>query len=69
MLRHGFAAIDGDCVLQAVRHRRGDKAVYNSDETLGEIAREIDALSAFGGRIVLSHIILPEDWHRYKGIF
>ena len=70
MKRYGYAVIDGDCMLQVLRHRLGSNKIdYNSDKALDEIGREIDILAAFGYMIVLSHIILPEDWHRYKAIF
>lgn len=70
MKGYGYAVIDGDCMLQAVRHKLGgNKVEYNSGEALDEIAHEIDILAAFGNKIVLSHIILPEDWDRYKAIF
>lgn len=70
MLQHGYAAIDGDCVLQAAKHKRnGEKIAYNSDEALNEITREISVLAAFGDKIILSHIILSEDWPRYIALF
>jgi gluconate kinase len=66
MKQHGFAVIDGDCVLQAAKHKRsGEKIAYNSEEALAEIAQEITVLAAFGDKIILSHIILPEDWPGY----
>jgi hypothetical protein len=69
MKRYGYAVIDGDCMLQVLRYRLGGrKAEYNSDGALGEIGREIDILAALGYPIVLSHIILPEDWHRYEAM-
>ena len=70
MKRFGYAVIDGDCVLQAVRYKlNGAKVEYNSKEALDEIAHEIDILTALGDRIVLSHIILPEDLNRYITMF
>ena len=70
MQHHGFAAIDGDCVLQAAKYKRnGEKIAYNADEAINEIAQEITVLAAFGDRIILSHIILPEDWPRYAALF
>jgi len=68
--KHGFYAIDGDCLIQALKHRlKVDKAEYNSDEMLEEIGREIDFLRLFTDKIVLAHIILAEDEVRYKQIF
>jgi len=69
MRRNGYSVIDGDCMLQVLRHRLGNKVDYNSEKALEEIGREIDILAALGYMIVLSHIILPEDWGRYKAIF
>ena len=64
----GFLAIDGDCVIQAVRHKMGRKQ-YTWDELIDEIAYEIDVLSMFGENIVLSHVILPDDLDKYIEIF
>lgn len=64
----GYLAIDGDCVIQAVRHKKGTKQ-YEWDELINEIACEIDILSLFGENIVLSHVILPEDLDKYIAIF
>lgn len=64
----GFLVIDGDCVIQTVRHKTGKKQ-YEWGELIDEIAREIDLLSLFGENIVLSHIILPEDLVKYIEIF
>jgi broad-specificity NMP kinase len=64
----GFAAIDGDCVIQSVRHKSGRKQ-YLWNELIDEIAHEIDILSMFGENIVLSHIVLPEDTVKYIDIF
>ncbi|MDD4774393.1 MAG: dephospho-CoA kinase [Eubacteriales bacterium] len=64
----GFLAIDGDCVIQTVKHRKKVKQV-GFNEMADEIAREIDILSLFGNRFVLSTVILPEDLSRYKEIF
>ena len=64
----GFLAIDGDCVIQAVRHKTGRKQ-YEWSELIDEIACEIDVLSMFGENIVISHVILPEDLDRYIEMF
>lgn len=76
MKRFGYYAIDGDCVNQSVKYKFGlddlnlrAKVEFNSDETLSEIADEIDYISLFSDKIVLSHIILPEDMDRYIKIF
>ena len=64
----GYLAIDGDCVIQSVRHKTGRKQ-YDWNELIEEIAFEIDVLSMFGENIVLSHVILPEDLGKYIEIF
>ena len=64
----GFHAIDGDCVIQTVRHKTGKKQ-YEWGELIDEIACEIDLLSMFSENIVLSHVILPDDLEKYIGIF
>lgn len=64
----GFLAIDGDCAIQALRHKTGKKK-YEWSELIKEIACEIDILSVFGRNIVLSHIVLPEDLDKYINIF
>lgn len=64
----GYAAIDGDCAIQTVRHKKGTKQ-YEWDELIGEIACEIDVLSLLGGNIVLSHIVMPEDMDKYIKMF
>lgn len=76
MNRHGYYAIDGDCVNQSVKHRIDisdpdfkAKVQFNSDETLAEIAAEIDYISLYSDKIVLSHVILPDDIGRYIKIF
>lgn len=64
----GFLAIDGDCVIQSVRYKKGRKQ-YEWDELINEIACEIDILSLFTNNMVLSHVILPEDLDKYIDIF
>lgn len=64
----GYLAIDGDCVIQVVRHKKGIKQ-YEWEELINEIAFEIDILSLLGENIVLSHVILPKDFDNYMAIF
>lgn len=64
----GYLAIDGDCAIQAVRHKKGTKQ-YEWDELINEIVCEIDVLSLFGKNIVISHVVLPEDMDKYIDIF
>jgi len=64
----GFLVIDGDCVIQSIKHKKRKKQVDLS-EMADEIASEIDVLSMFGDNLVLSTVIRPEDLDRYIGIF
>ena len=67
---HGYLAIDGDCVLQVVRHRHGMQQVSNnSPEMIDEFGREIDILSAVGRKIVLSTVVEPEDFRKFTDMF
>lgn len=68
LLRKGFLAIDGDCVIQVVKHKKGTTQV-DFNEIAAEIANEIDILSMFGDDFVLSTVILPEDLDKYIEIF
>ena len=64
----GFLAIDGDCVIQVVKHKKGTTQV-DFNEIAAETASEIDILSMFGDNFVLSTVILPEDLDKYIEIF
>ncbi len=64
----GWLAIDGDCAIQSLRHKKGTKQ-YEWKELINEIACEIDILSLFSNNIVLSHIVLPEDIIKFVEIF
>lgn len=64
----GWLAIDGDCAIQSLRHKKGTKQ-YEWIELINEIASEIDLLSLFSNNIVLSHIVLPEDVIRLIELF
>jgi len=68
LVDNGWLAIDGDCAIQTLRHKKGTKQ-YKWNELINEIAREIDILSLFCKNIVLSHIVLPEDFNKFKKIF
>ncbi|OGO35565.1 MAG: hypothetical protein A2147_04600 [Chloroflexi bacterium RBG_16_57_8] len=64
----GFLAIDGDCVIQSVKHKKGTRQV-DFLEMADETASEIDILSMFGDSFVLSTVILPADLDKYIEIF
>ena len=68
LVRKGFLAIDGDCAIQTVKHKKGTTQV-NFDEIAAETASGIDILSMFGDDFVLSTVILPEDLDKYIEIF
>jgi len=68
LLRKGFLVIDGDCVIQVVKHKKGTTQ-WDFNEIAAETAREIDILSMFGDDFVLSTVILPEDLDKYIEIF
>ena len=64
----GWLAIDGDCAIQSLRHKKGTKQ-YEWNELINEIACEIDILSLFCKNIVLSHIVLLEDLKKFIELF
>lgn len=67
LARRGFWAIDGDCALQAARHRQGgEKLDYR--QITDEVARELDWLSMYTDRFVLATVIHPEDLLQYKAL-
>jgi predicted ABC-type ATPase len=67
-LGNGFLGIDGDCVIQTVKHKKRVEQV-NFSEMADETAVEIDILSMFGDDFVLATVILPEDLDKYIEIF
>ncbi len=68
LLKKGFLVIDGDCVIQVVKHKK-ETPEWNFDELADEIGIEIDILSMFGNNFVISTVIMPEDLDTYLGIF
>jgi len=64
----GYLAIDGDCVIQVVKHTMGGKQVPLAD-LVPEVGREIDLLSLYGERFVLSHVITPAEMAAYVSLF
>jgi len=68
---HGFLAIDGDCVRQVQKHKRGPdyEWVNNSPEMIDEIGTEIDILAAIGDKIVISTVVEPDDLQKYISLF
>ena len=76
MKNHGYLAIDGDSINQSLKCKLDAndpnfrlKVEFNSEETLSEIGEEIDYISLFSSKVVISHIILPQDIDRYTKIF
>ena len=68
LVKKGFLAIDGDCVIQVAKYKKGTKNV-DFREITSEIASEIDILSLYGDNFVLSSVILPEDMDNYIKMF
>jgi len=68
LLKKGFLAIDGDCAIQAAKHKKRTEQV-DFTKIADETASEIDILSMFGDDFVLSTVILPEDLDKYIGMF
>lgn len=67
LAQQGFWAIDGDCALQAAKHRRdGIKLDYR--QIADEIAEELDWLSLYTGKFVVATVIHPEDLPQYKAL-
>ena len=67
---HGFMAIDSDCTRQVIKHKLGiEHVAFDSIEMHEEIGREIDILSTYTRDIVLSHVVMPADIAKYKGLF
>ena len=64
----GWFAIDGDCAIQSLRHKTGRKQ-YEWGQLIDEIRCEIDILSLFSKKIVISHIVLTEDYEKFIEIF
>lgn len=70
MEKYGFGVIDGDCVMQVVKHKlEVDKVRYNDPEMYREIEDEIDILLALKKDIVISNIITTQDIQIYRKIF
>ncbi len=68
LVKKGFLAIDSDCVIQVVKHKKGTTQ-WDFREIASETAIELDILSMFGDDFVLSTVILPEDLDKYIETF
>lgn len=68
LMEKGWLAIDGDCAIQSLRHKKGTKD-YEWNELIDEILSEIDIASLFGNNVVISHILLEEDYSKYIDFF
>jgi len=70
LAKRDFLAIDGDCVLQVVKHKKNQAQVdFQDSAVFNEVACEIDILSMFSDNLVLSHILMPEDMDKYVEMF
>ncbi len=55
--------------MRDVEHRRGDKDFqFNGTEVFDEIAKEIEILRCLSKKIVISHVIEPQDLTAYEGL-
>lgn len=67
LARYGFGVIDGDCAMDAIRHKRGlARFAYNGPEMLDEVAQEVDILLALGYDVVISHVVVADDLDVYR---
>ena len=64
--RHGFNAIDHDCLIDLASHRHDRKVEFNDPEVLAEVEGNLDILTTFDTDIVLSLIILPDELGTYR---
>lgn len=70
MQKYGFEVIDGDCVVQVVKHKlRINKIEYNDPQMYVEIANQIDILLSLKKNIVISHVITVADIDIYHKMF
>lgn len=70
MQKYGFGVIDGDCVMQVVKHKLGaHKIEYNAPQMYMEIENQIDILLGLKKDIVISNIVTTQDIQIYRKIF
>lgn len=62
---HGFAAIDGDCAMQVVRHKQGVRKVHE-EALFAEILLEARLFMSLGQDVVIAHVVMPADLPRYR---
>lgn len=69
-MKYGFEVIDGDCVMQVVKHKLGiSKIEYDAASMYAEIENQIDILLALKKNIVISHVITVKDIDIYRKMF
>ena len=70
MKERGFAAVDTDCAMQVLKHKRAlPRYSYDSEELFGEVTHEIDMLLSLGYDVALAHVIKPEDLRKWAEYF
>lgn len=70
MQKYRFGVIDGDCVMQVVKHKLGaHKIEYNAPQMYKEIENQLDILLVLKKDIVISNIVTTEDIEIYRKIF
>ena len=68
LIKKGYKAIDGDCAIQVIKHKKNAND-WSFDELANEIACEIDILSLFSNKFVISSVLMPEDMDKYIKAF
>jgi len=70
LMQHEFGVIDGDCVMQVVKHKLGvNKIKFDEPSMYEEMENEIDILLALKKNIVISNVITSQDIQIYRKIF
>jgi shikimate kinase len=66
--RHGFNAVDHDCIIDLASHKHNSKVEFNDPEAIAAIEDNLDILLAFKEDIVLSLVILPLELDMYRSM-
>lgn len=66
----GYLVVDGDCAMQAYRHRAGGVGTaYDTPELLAELTNEIAAVGRFSTRVALAHVAPAPVADRLRALF
>ena len=66
--RHGFNAVDHDCIIDLASHKHNSKVEFNDPEAIAAIEDNLDILLVFKEDIVLSLVILPLELDMYRSM-